>query len=136
MNELVIELIISPLLLEPFVARLRPRVADDPHLLLHLRHRPIDPTRNVASCWQARCPMNYSFGNHPRHPLPPDTIFEWLVKANIDRLAEGSTSAWDVLHLYSQLLNSCDYRSHHVATVAVKDEEGNDVIRCVGDVWF
>ncbi len=63
-------------------------------------------------------------------------IFEWLIKANIDWLVEGSASAWEMLHLYPQLLNSCDYQSHHVATVAVKDEKGNDVIRCIGDVRF
>ena len=45
-------------------------------------------------------------------------------------------SARDVLHLYPQLLNSRDDRSHHVATVTVEDEEGNDMVRRIGDVRF
>ena len=68
--------------------------------------------------------------------MTPDTIFEWLIKANIDWLAEGSTSTWDVLYLDSQLLNPRHHQRHHVAAVAVKDEEGNDVIGRVGNVWF
>jgi hypothetical protein len=68
--------------------------------------------------------MDDSFSNHPRQPLPPDTILERLIEANIDQLAEGSASARDVLHLNPQLLNSCHYQSHHMAMVAVKDEEG------------
>jgi hypothetical protein len=48
--------------------------------------------------------VDNSFGNHPRHPLPLDMIFEWLIKANINRLAERSASAWDMFHLYSQFL--------------------------------
>jgi hypothetical protein len=63
-------------------------------------------------------------------------ILERLIEANIDQLAEGSASARDVLHLNPQLLDSCHYLSHHMAMVAVKDEEGNDMIWCVGDVWF
>mgnify|MGYP006198499941 CR=1 FL=1 len=110
----------SPLLWEPFVARLQPHVADDPYLALHLRHRPTDPRRNVAPRWRARRAVDDSFGNHPRHPLPLNTILERLIEANVNWLTEGGASAWDVLHLYSQLLNFCHYQSHHVAVVAVK----------------
>ena len=39
-----------------------------------------------------------------------------------------NTSAWDVLHLYSELLNIRHYQSHHVAAVAVEDEDGNDIL--------
>ena len=37
--------LLSCLLWEPFVACLRPRIAANPHLVLHLRHRPIYPPR-------------------------------------------------------------------------------------------
>ena len=49
--------------------------------------------------------MDDSFRNHPQHPLPPDAILERLDEAYINWLAYGSASAWDVLHLYPQLLN-------------------------------
>ena len=41
-----------------------------------------------------------------------------------------------MLHLYPQLLNSRHYRSHHVATAAVKGEERNDMMRRIGNAWF
>ena len=83
----------SPLLWEPFIAHLQPR------------HRTIDPRRNVAPRWRARRAVVDSFGNHPRHPLPPNAILERLIEANVNWLTEGGASAWDMLHLYSQLMN-------------------------------
>jgi hypothetical protein len=118
-----------PLLREPFVARLQPCIADDPYLALHLCHRPIDTRCNVAPGWRAHRAADDSFGNHPRHPLPLNTILERLIEANVNWLTEGGASDWDVLHLYSQLLNFHHYRSHYVAAVAVEDEDGNDMLR-------
>jgi hypothetical protein len=84
----------------------QPPIADDSYLALHLRHRPIDPCCNIVPCWQACCAVDDSFGNHhPPHPLLPNTILERLIEAYVNWLTEEGASAWDVLHLYSQLLN-------------------------------
>jgi hypothetical protein len=43
--------------------------------------------------------------DHPTDPLPSHPILKQLVKADINRLAERSASAWDVLHLHAKLLD-------------------------------
>ena len=73
--------------------------------------------------------MDDALSDHPVDPLPSHPILKRLIKANIDGLAEGSASAWDVLYLHPKLLNHLHYRCHHVASVHVENEDGNDVIR-------
>ncbi len=40
----------------------------------------------------------------------------------------GGASSWDVLDLHSELLDLLKYQSHHVALVAVEDEERDNVV--------
>ena len=58
------------------------------------------------------------------------------MKANINKLAEGSTSTGDVLHLHPKLLDHLDYRCHHVASVHVQDYDWDDAIWSRCDVLF
>ena len=80
--------------------------------------------------------MDDTFSSHPRKPLLPHAVLEWLVKADIHGLTEGGTSAGNVSHLNPQLLDPLNYRSHHVASVTIKDQEGYDVLGRVGDVRY
>ncbi len=54
-------------------------------------------------------------------PCPSEAVFKWLVKADIDGLAEGDAAARDVLHLHPYFLDLLDDGSHHV-TACVDDE--------------
>ncbi len=58
-----------------------------------------------------------------------------FIKSNVDGLAEGSASSWDVLHLHPKLLDHLHYQCHHVSSVAVEDKEGDNVIWSRCNVW-
>ncbi len=75
--------------------------------------------------------MNDALGNHPRCPQPQKAVLEWLIKSDVDGLTDGGASSWDVLDLHPKLLDILNYRCHHVASVAVKDEDRDDVFRNV-----
>jgi len=77
----------------------------------------------------------YTLIDHPMNPLPSHPILKRLVKADIhSRLAERSASAWDVLHLHAELLDHLHYPWHHVASIHVEDQDGDNVIRSRRDV--
>ena len=69
------------------------------------------------------------FCHHPIVPCLSDTILEWFVEADIDRLAEGGAANRDVLHLNPELLDPLDNGSHHMGVIAVQDEEWNNVVQ-------
>ncbi len=107
----------------------------DPLHPLHLHHRVINPCHDISTPHRrACCAMDDAFGNYPRQPLPPDLILKWLVKADVYGLAEGGATAGNIPHFDPQLLNSCNYQCHHVVSVAIEDQEGNDVLGCIGDL--
>jgi hypothetical protein len=61
-------------------------------------------------------------------------VLEWHIKADVDGLTEGGASSGDVLHLHSKLLDLVNYQCHHVALVAVEDEDRDDVFRSHLDI--
>jgi len=56
------------------------------------------------------------------------------VKAAVDGLTEGGASSWDVLDLHPELLDLLNNGCHHVASVAVEDEDRDDVFRSRVDI--
>jgi hypothetical protein len=61
-------------------------------------------------------------------------VLERLFEANVNGLTKGGASFWDVLDLHPKLLDLLNYQSHHVALIAVKDEEWDAVIRSRFDI--
>ena len=53
--------------------------------------------------------MNDALRNHPRCPQPPKVVLERLIKANVNGLAKGGASSWDVLDLHPKLLDLLNY---------------------------
>jgi hypothetical protein len=71
---------------------------------------------------------------HDVHSLPK-AVLEWLIKADVNGLTEEGASSWDVLDLHPKLLlDLLNYRCHHVASVAVEDEDRDDVFRSRLDI--
>ena len=78
-------------------------------LALHRPHCTLDPHSHIKPCWRCCCAVDDAFGNHPQGPLPPHAILKRCIEANVNGLAEGSASSWDVLHLHPELLDLLDY---------------------------
>ena len=61
-------------------------------------------------------------------------VLEAFVEPDIDRLAEGGASTRDLLHLNAKLLNPLNDQAYHVASVAVEDEEWDNMAQGLNDV--
>ncbi len=59
---------------------------------------------------------------HPVVLCPSEAVFKWLVKADVNRLAERGAATRNVLHLHPNFLDPLDNGSHHVTATAVQDE--------------
>ncbi len=93
---------------KPIKPHFEPCVFHDLLLLLHLSHRFVNPYCNFAPCWHAGCAFVDSFGNQPLDPHLLDMGLEGFIKPKINGLTEGSTSARNVLHFNTKLLNLVD----------------------------
>ena len=100
-NKLIIDYFILLLrVVKPFVIRFFSGVANDCPLPPHLLYCASDPRRNVKPRWQACRAVDDGIRQEPIVPRLSDAVFKWLVKANVDGLAEGCAATRDVLHLH------------------------------------
>ena len=74
------------------------------------------------------------------HPLLPKVRtrsgLERFANPHINRLAQTSTSARDVLDLNARCLNFRDDAGHSVAFIAIKEQQGLDVQSHILNIWL
>ena len=96
--------------IKPLIPRFQPRVPHNSALCTYFRHRLINPRCNIQPCWSTHCAISNALGSHLLYPQPPNVVFEWLIKADVDELTKGGASSWDVLDLHPKLLDLLNYQ--------------------------
>ena len=78
----------------------------------------------MNSFWVNNFPVDQAIIHHEIGPEPNHPTLERLVKDNVNRLAEGGTSSWEMLNLNTQILNFAYHCWHHVAMIGIKEMMG------------
>ena len=125
-------------ILEPLEAGLTPRILDDVHARRrHVCINECHPLSNLKPRWcncRAILTIRQTFEKHPCRPFVTHLNLEWLVEADVDRLAKTCAATRNMDNFNAHFLDRLHNRRHHVTAVAVEDEERNHVLRSCLDI--